>query len=95
MTRDELTVWLIAAGYRSLPIYPHIFYNRDGNRRYRMTAHGVRHEERTMLGHWIRLESAYLKDLSIGKRGRLRGLKRNGMRSLTANGERNVGSRNL
>ncbi len=73
MTREELITWVTARGYRP-DRWGHL---HKGNYRLKLSRIAVRHEVRSGAG-WVRLFSAYYKDLSITPEGKLAGLKRGG-----------------
>lgn len=81
MTRVEVETFLRAHGWDSKPIYPHIFYKRDGagEVRYKLTDLGVRRESRIPSGEWIRIRSAYYKNLSVTLDDKLAGMSFRGM----------------
>lgn len=78
VTHDDLRKFLPEIGFQCTPVAPHIFYAIGGKMRYYFTTHGLRYEEKRRDGSWVRVRSAYLKDLTF-VHGRLKGLKIGGM----------------
>lgn len=81
MTRDDVVTFLKSRGYASKELWPHLYYKELGDKtvRYRVTTHGLRLESRLSNGEWVRIRSAYFKNLSINPEGKLAGLTRKGM----------------
>ena len=79
MTQSQLINWLKAHNY-SADKYGHYQKEINGKTyRYKLSKIAVRYELRAdICGHneWIRIASAYLKDLSVNDKGQLVGLKR-------------------
>jgi hypothetical protein len=72
----ELEAWAVQHGWTK-DRYGNMKKEERG-RQYRLKfqATSLRHEVRTESGDWVRIGSAYLKDISINSEGRLVGLKR-------------------
>lgn len=73
MTRDEVIAWATSRGYQP-DRWGHL---HKGNYRLKLSRIALRHERRTGVG-WVRVSSAYYKDLSLTPEGKLAGLKRGG-----------------
>jgi hypothetical protein len=81
VTRNDVETFLISKGYRApRAIFPHLFYKEgQEDKRYRMTDLGLRYESRLSNGEWVRIRSAYYKNLSINAEGKLAGMTMRGM----------------
>jgi len=79
MTREEVANWAIRKGWRkgTRPSPRLLFYKDRNGEQYRLAVSkiSVRYEIKSY-DRWIRLRSGYLKDLSISREGKLKGLKR-------------------
>ena len=81
MTRLETIAWLERKGFvAKRSIAPNLFYHpAKPERRYRITDLGLRREVRTPSGSWVRVASAYYKNLSLADGDKLSGMSRKGM----------------
>lgn len=77
MTRDELVIWARQHGWRE-DRWGH-YQKSGGGKTYRLKISRVaaRYELKTEYG-WMRIASAYLRDVFISPDGKLSGLKREG-----------------
>jgi hypothetical protein len=76
MTREELITWATANGWE-LDRFGHLHkVEQEGLRHYRLKLSRIaaRFETKTAQG-WVRVRSAYYKDLSITADGKLAGMK--------------------
>ena len=81
MTKEELIKWLISKGYKEDNYGHYQKIGFAGNKiRYKIQATSTRYERQVTFSdgkhEWVRILSAYYKDLSINEKGLLSGLKR-------------------
>lgn len=85
MTKDEFIAWAKERGWVQ-DRHGHLHKEIDGREyRYKIQAHSVRREAKVRheateyspaSSSWVRMKSAYFKDLSLDENGKLKGMKR-------------------
>ena len=82
MTKDQFTQWAISKGWQ-FDKYGHLQRQHESRGvmetyRYKLNAYSVRREVKSVIGdrnEWIRLKSAYYKNLSITPEGKISGFR--------------------
>lgn len=69
MTQDEIRAWLVRHGW----VLDRFGHYRRAEYRYKVNTHSARYEKKTSVG-WVRIRSAYLKNLKLVDGDKLAGM---------------------